>query len=60
MRSRLTLTRRSTSQNSQNKIALSVSCLKFLVDEYWGDAAADTKQSNIPIKVIAYPIPTPR
>lgn len=33
--------------------------LEKLVDEFWGDAAAGTRQGNVPIKAIAYPIDRP-
>jgi hypothetical protein len=39
----------------QDRLACVV--LEKLVDEFWGDAAAGTKQSDVPIKVLAYPIP---
>jgi hypothetical protein len=39
----------------QDRLACVV--LEKLVDGYWSDAAAGTQQGNMPIKVIAYPIP---
>ena len=43
----------------QDRLACVV--LEKLVDEFWDDAARDTtpRQANMPIKVTAYPIPTP-
>lgn len=42
----------------QDRLACVV--LEKLVDEFWGDAAVGTQQGNVPMKVTAYPIPTPR
>lgn len=42
----------------QDRLACVV--LEKLVDEFWDVAAKGTGQGNIPIKVVAYPIPTPR
>jgi hypothetical protein len=39
----------------QDRLACVV--LEKLVNEFWGDAAAETPQRNIPIEVVAYPIP---
>lgn len=41
----------------QDRLACVV--LEKLVNEFWGDAAADTRQGNIPIMATAYRIPTP-
>lgn len=41
----------------QDRLACVV--LEKLVDEFWGDAAAGTRQGNIPIKVVAYLIDRP-
>ena len=41
----------------QDRLACVV--IEKLVDEFWEDAAEDTGQGNVPISVIAYPIPTP-
>lgn len=30
--------------------------LEKLVDEFWSDAAASTRQGNMPIKTVAYPM----
>jgi hypothetical protein len=42
----------------QDRLACVV--LEKLVEEYWGDAAATTDQVEIPMTVVAYPIPLPR
>lgn len=42
----------------QDRLACVV--LERLVDEYWGDAAADTQQRNIPVEVVTYPIENKR
>lgn len=42
----------------QDRLACVV--IEKLVDEFWGDAAATTRQGNIPVKVVAYPIDRPR
>lgn len=41
----------------QDRLACVV--LERLVDEWWENAAAGTQQGNLPMKVTAYPIPTP-
>jgi hypothetical protein len=41
----------------QDRLACVV--LEKLVDEFWGDAAAGTAQSQVPITVRAYPIARP-
>lgn len=42
----------------QDRLACVV--LEKLVNEFWGDAAAETPQRNVPIEVTAFPIPAPR
>jgi hypothetical protein len=42
----------------QDRLACVV--LEKLVEEFWGDAALDTEQSEVPLTVVAYPIPMPR
>ena len=42
----------------QDRLACVV--LEKLVDEYWERAQRGTHQANMPVKVVAYPIPTPR
>lgn len=42
----------------QDRLACVV--LEKLVDEFWGDAASGTRQGNLPIAVLAYPIERPR
>ena len=42
----------------QDRLACVV--LETLVDDYWTTARIGTQQGNDPVKVIAYPIPTPR
>lgn len=42
----------------QDRLACVV--LEKLVEEFWGDAAADTPQRNMPMMVRAYPIDKPR
>lgn len=41
----------------QDRLACVV--LERLVDEWWENAQAGTGQGNMPMKVTAYPIPTP-
>lgn len=41
----------------QDRLACVV--LERLVDEFWGDAAAGSRQGNLPITVVAYPIDRP-
>lgn len=48
-----------TPMNFAEQDRLACVVLEKLVDEFWRDAAAGTGQGNVPIKVIAYPIPTP-
>lgn len=42
----------------QDRLACVV--LERLVEDFWGEAAATTKQSNVPMLVRAYPIDKPR
>jgi hypothetical protein len=42
----------------QDRLACVV--LEKLVDEHWENAQRGTQQANMPVKVLAYPIPTPR
>jgi len=39
----------------QDRLACIV--IEKLVSEYWDDASSGTGQNNVPMKVIAYPIP---
>ena len=41
----------------QDRLACVV--LEKLVDEWWDTAQEGTRQANMPVKVTAYPIPTP-